>query len=437
MRNILTGIICGLWCLSFSPGAAQEDETASSGQQAQAAIATIQASSTMFNEGRYLDALTAIRSISPIPASMVSSFNQVEGTILAFVGDETGAIDAFRHLGESEEDFDAETLMHPLEARNAIDTIRAAADGHRVVMINEAHNVSRNRAFTTELISALHEDGFMIFAAEGFHPETASRMEEFGYPQHGMSAYIQDPFFAGMMREAHRLGMTLAYYEEQPEQSCLPECSVTERARGRELNQARNLAAVVEENPDARIIVHVGYAHLAETENDDSTRLLMGAHFARLTGLDPLTIDQFRGTPRVMPSHDQEMAFLSENYPINEPTIYYDASGEPHRLADYADLTVIHPTLPDIHGRPGWIGMNGYRHPYQISSAELPEVRPIVLMAHMEGEPDEAIPVDQLIVEAGDAGPTTLMLPIGRYRLSAQQLDGPDIELGMIEVESE
>ncbi|MBI1235757.1 MAG: hypothetical protein GC188_03640 [Alphaproteobacteria bacterium] len=437
MRNILTGIICGLWCSSFSPAAAQEDETASSEQQAQAAIETIQAALDTANSGRYLEALHMLESAQDVPDAFVASFTQGVGTYRAFVGDETGAIDAFRLLGYSEEEFDPEILMHPLEARNAIDTIRAAATGHRVVMINEAHNVSRNRAFTTELISALHEDGFTIFAAEGFHPETASQMAEFGYPQHGMSAYIQDPFFAGMMREAHRLGMTLAYYEEQPDQSCLPECSVTERARGRELNQARNLAAVVEENPDARIIVHVGYAHLAETENDDSTRLLMGAHFARLTGLDPLTIDQFRGTSRVMPSHDQEMAFLSENYPVTEPTIYFEANGAPYKLADYADLTVIHPTLPDIYGRPGWIGMNGYRHPYQISSSELPEVRPIVLMAHVESEPDEAIPIDQLIVEEADTGPTTLMLPFGRYRLSAQQLDGPDIELGMIEVASE
>lgn len=437
MRIILAGIMCVLWCSSFSPAAAQEDETASSEQQAQEAIAILQAAIETAHSGRYLEALHMLETAQDVPEAFVSSFNQGVGTYRAYVGDEAAAIDAFRHLGESEEDFDPDTLMHPLEARNAIETIRAAADGHRVVMINEAHNVSRNRAFTTELISALHEDGFTIFAAEGFNTGTAALMEEHGYPQHGMSAYIQDPFFAGMMREAHRLGMTLAYYEEQPEQSCLPECTANERSQGRELNQARNLAAVVEENPDARIIVHVGYAHLAETANEYTGNLLMGGHFARLTGLDPLTIDQFRGTPRVMPSHDQEMAFLSENYPISEPTIYYDVSGEPYRLADYADLTVIHPTLPDIYGRPGWIGMSGYRHPYQISSAELPDVRPIVLMAHMEGEPDEAIPVDQLIVEAGDAGPTTLMLPIGRYRLSAQQLDGPDIELGMIEIESE
>ncbi|WP_421785139.1 hypothetical protein [Hyphobacterium sp.] len=413
---------------------AQEADERTADSQMSAAINAWQESLSLWTDGRYLDSLEVLDVVDPVPESMQYSLDQAEGTIRAFVGDEAGAIEAFtRHLDVDVEPFDRASLNEPLAAADALDTLRHMARDYRVVMINEAHNVSRHRAFTAELLTALHADGFTAFAAEGFHEQTGSRMAEVGHPRHDQSAYIQDPFYAEMLRAAHALGMTIVGYEERAEQSCRPDCTTAENSANREINQAQNLAAFVEANPDARILVHVGYAHLSELVFEDLAHMKMGAHFTRLTGLDPLTIDQFRATPGVWPPHESALTFLYENYPINAPTIYFDAENEPYRIIDYADLTVIHPVLPDNDGRPGWIANSGYfeRHPFNIDPSWLPETRPIVVMAHIAGEPDGAIAMDQLLVESDTGLPVTLMLPEGDYHLSIQTLDDPDIELGV------
>ena len=399
----------------------------------QAGMEALQLALIQMGDGRYLESLETINSIDPLPPSLAQIAAELVGNSRAFVGDYDGAIEAYNSVHSQEPDAVPEdVLSESFVVRDAIEAIREAAHGRRVVMINEAHNVPRHRAFTTLLMNALAEDGFTAFAAEGFHTETDLRVRTNGYPQHGDSAYIQDPFFAGMVREAVRLGMELVWYEQQPEQTCLPDCTHQERAAERERVQAENLANYLEQNPNARVLVHVGYGHHNESRPNGYT--FMGGHFADITGIDPLTVSQTAGTPMVFPGRRLLLQHLNEHYEINSPSILFGAQSNPFRISEGIDLSVIHPIVGDVCHRPTWTAMNGYRRPVPISLESAPAQRPMVLMAFASGEPNAAIPIDQLIVE-GEEEEVCLMLPNGQYRLAAAVSGSEYVSLRNVEVD--
>ena len=291
------------------PGEVSAQDSEEDAAAMQAGMEALQLALNQMNEGRYLESLETVNAIDPLPPALARIAAQWVGNVRAFVGDYDGAIEAYNSYRSQEADeVPEDVLSESFVVRDAIEVIREAAHDRRVVMINEAHNVPRHRAFTTLLMKALAEDGFTAFAAEGFHPETDFRVRTNGYPQHGDSSYIQDPFFAGMVREAVRLGMELVWYEQQPEQTCLPDCTHRERAAERERVQAENLANFLEQNPNARVLVHVGYGHHVESRPYGYT--YMGGDFSDITGIDPLTVSQTLGTPRVNPDRRLLLQYL-------------------------------------------------------------------------------------------------------------------------------
>lgn len=56
----------------------------------------------------------------------------------------------------------------PLDSAPALATIVERARDARIVILNEAHNVSRHRHFAEQVLTALRPLGFSIFAAETF-----------------------------------------------------------------------------------------------------------------------------------------------------------------------------------------------------------------------------------------------------------------------------
>lgn len=391
----------------------------------------------LMKNGRYLDALLLVESAEP-PPEMASSFGQMSGTLRAMMGDEAGAIEGFSLTLGSRPASPVEALEgEPFTMEPAIAAIRAEAAGERVVMINEAHNISRHRAFTADLVKALHEDGFRALAAEGFAPHIEAELDANGYPTRAISAYIDDPFFAEMVRTARALGWRLVSYEQQPEQSCRPECSHEENRWQRERVQGENLARFVEANPDTRVLVHAGYMHLSEFADPESPeRLYMGGHFQRLTGINPLTIDQTMGTPGTAPRAEPMIEYLEQSYDYDAPSVFLRADGSFHVGAGMVDMTVYHPRLAAERGRPGWIAARGGRYPVEFDLGALPADRPILLQAFVHGESTQAIPLDQLLIETEDA-PATLMLPEGSYVIVIQRPGEPDIVWGERDVQAQ
>ena len=70
-------------------------------------------------------------------------------------------------------------------------------------------------------------------------------------------------------------------------------------------------------------------------------------------------------------------------------------------------------------GRPHWLSMNGYRRARAIPAKLLPAQGRRLVQAFVAGESADAVPMDQVLVTAGEA-PPVFMLPKGRYRFAYQ-----------------
>src|SRR5690606_22850830 len=100
-----------------------------------------------------------------------------------------------------------------------IDAIAARAEGHRVVIINESHMVTRHRETTRRLLAKLQPLGFRVLAAETFNqgyggPPPVEDTPAVSWPRMIDGYYSGEPAFGRLVREARTLGYRLAAYEE-------------------------------------------------------------------------------------------------------------------------------------------------------------------------------------------------------------------------------
>ncbi len=300
---------------------------------------------------------------------------------------------------------------------SAFDTLVAMADTARVIMVNERHHAAVDRLLTLRLLRALRAKGYRYFAAEAFAVDTA--LPGGGYVTDDGS-YLSEPLFAEVVREALRLGYTLVPYEASARQFDEPD-SLTPQQR-RDWAQAQNLVArTLAVDPQARVLVHAGFDHIKQQAS--ATWSPMAAYFTRLTGIDPVTVDQTNATARSRPeaSHPVHQA-LRGRVPLDGTIFLSDSSGESiGASALLVDLVVVRAQAPDIAGRPAYMTMNGLRSARRVS---VPECRRenCVVTAHRAAEPDEAAVLDRVEVVQQDA--VTLFLPAEAVRVSVYAHDG-------------
>lgn len=282
------------------------------------------------------------------------------------------------------------------------------ARAHRVVVINESHVVTRHREFSRQVMAALRPLGYSVLAAETFantHEPNQDPVDvhtELAFVHQSLGYYSREPVFGAMLREAKRLGYRFAAYEQVYDPDRIrPVANDDWRfdIRDRETEQAQNLAAILNAmSPEEKLIVHVGYSHAREAvviEKDGWEDAWMAARLKRITGIDPLTIDQ----------------------------TYCHGSSDTIRLAPpsadkqgWFDLYVDHSAVRFHHGRPEWRFSSG-QLPVTIPESLRPTEGPLVIEAFNEGEPDDSIPVDRVWIEPGED--LRLALPPGRYRVRA------------------
>lgn len=289
-----------------------------------------------------------------------------------------------------------------------------AAD-QQVVMINEAHHVSRHRANTTRLLAPLYDKGFRYLALESMR-ENGERVAERGFPASGGgSPYLNDPVFGNMIREALRLGYTLVPYDTANSKS------VAERETG----QARNLAKILESNPKARILVHGGYQHIEESGLMFGSPT-MAQEFTRLTGIDPFTISQTKTT---WPGPDAEFDPVYRKAlsisDIDEPFVLV-SNNKPYSVdSDKLDMVIFTPPTRLTDGRPDWLAQlpNRIRVALPVPDSDVP--RPWMVEARKSKESADAIPVDRIEVKQGAAREEiVLWLLPGSYDIQWKDMNG-------------
>lgn len=320
----------------------------------------------------------------------------------------------FADIGQEPE---ADSLGIPDQRRwrigDAVSSIARVAASHQVVMINEAHHVPQHRAFTLQLLEALWTRGFRYLAIEDLGAQD-STLQQRGYPTAKSGFYMAEPIYGEMVRTALRIGYRLVPYEAGD-----PNPAV------REQGQAEHLVErIFRKDSAAKVIVHAGYAHIDEIGARTGSET-MAQRFKKMTGMDPLTIDQTEMSERSVPALERE-AYRSIAPKLNRVSVFVNESGglwslEPQRN----DVTVLHPRTRYIGGRPRWAGLSGRRVPYRVGSGACGRAPRCLLFARAVGEDSTSVPSDQLEVTAGVGA--TLYLRPGRYTLTTQDAAGQEL----------
>lgn len=355
-----------------------------------------------------------------LPAQTLAQF-------YAITGDERGT-DALMDQG-ARPDVSPPADMAGYVPQPAVDAIVMAARGRRVVILNENHSSQRQRAFAFEVAMRLRKEGFTHFGAETFTRELAESMKD-GAPDLTTGVYTLDPIFADLVRQAAAVGYQLFDYEQRIDQRPSKGADRNVQTTAREQAQAENIKNWLDTNPSARVFIYVGGGHGSKIP-DRNDVAWMALRLQRMTGIDPLTINQNFGTPRGRAEFDGSLYRGAANIGVLQfPAALINATGQWLTHPGY-DLVIFLPRLADIEGRPGWLGMNGYRKNHALNLAPIP-TRSLV-RAFVKGEPAGSIAMDQILVAANQTE-ATLMLPVGEYHVWRQFANGESTQLASVVV---
>lgn len=301
----------------------------------------------------------------------------------------------------------------------ADEEIAALAASRRIVIINEAHHVAQTRVLTLALLPRLRALGFTHFAVEGLD-ERDRDLAARGYPVETSGIYVREPLYGEIVRTALKLGFIVVPYE-----STTPGADTA----AREQEQARHLIErVFRPYPQARLLVHAGYAH-AHKRAGYLDAEPMAMQLRRMSGLDPLSIDQTVLRPLGAAREYADYRGLLRRFAIRAPTVLAaNRNDEAWSLEpDYYDVSVIlAPPSRMIVGRPDWLTLGGMREIVPVDIDLSDEHLPCVLEARYAGESAKAVPGDRVVVEHG-RGQVVLFLRPGKYRLTATDANGRSV----------
>ncbi|HYG30593.1 MAG TPA: hypothetical protein VD887_10300 [Allosphingosinicella sp.] len=311
------------------------------------------------------------------------------------------------------------------EVREAIAEIVARARHTSIVILNEDHRSPRDRAFALEVARALRPLGYTVLAAETFSNPPAgipyrpmADLARDRFPRLRTGTYVLDPVFGDFVRQALAIGYRPVAYE--PSGPPRPGTAV-ERLREREQRAAENLvASIFRADSRAKVMIYVGHSHVAEApiRTFGQPEEWLAARLKRITGVDPLTIDQ-TAADELDPRARAWRGLLAPRLRARPSILFLE--GAPLVEGEYrgaVDLQVVHPPLRLVRGRPTWLLRIG-RRPVEIPRRLLPARGTRLIQAFVAGEPADAIPLDQVVVEAGSPAPP-LMLRRGPVRWAWQ-----------------
>jgi hypothetical protein len=359
-------------------------------------------------------------------ASFQQSKRQLEelGTRRMFAGDQQGALLAqdavLRQWKEGPATAEEIKQIDEATVEDAVKAIVEQARTKRVVLINEEHMASVNRAFSQRLARELRKIGFQYLACETFNGGDEALFAH-GYVRARDGTYTNDPAFANWINEAMADGWKLVAYEMKHD----PSIPAAQRFRWREEGQARQLVErIFARDKDARVLIHVGRSHLNKgtfTNSDGTEVAFMGEYLRRMTGLDTLNVDQMRFYAHPLAEDENPLyRHLLAKSDSKQPFVLKAKDGSnvvTRGLAGKVDMLVVFPRYGMRDGRPEWLSLLAGREPHEIPLSLLPTSGRRLIKAYRAGAPDEAVPADVLLVEADKPVPK-LMLPKGDYRYS-------------------
>jgi hypothetical protein len=290
----------------------------------------------------------------------------------------------------------------------AVDYIILAAESRQVVMINEDHNTPKHRILTYNLLEDFYRLGFRYLAVEAF--ENDSSYVNLGFPQKSAGYYVVEPNMGNLLKKAIQLGFKLVSYESKDSTRYKGE-SESYLDNIREVNQANNLYNVLKKDPQAKILVHAGHAHIWEKGDDI---IFMAEYFRILSGINPLTINQSINS---MDEYKEKLDSAVKLTQSGIPYVVLDSENKPKvadgdEKNDY-DLLVAWPSPQDKLGRKDFM-LSKKNTQVQVVSLKKSDVGRLVQVKSLI--PGDDIPLDQFVVKKGILK-YGVALDKGRYNL--------------------
>lgn len=339
------------------------------------------------------------------------------------------------------------------QSADAADVITRLATDRRLVLINEAHHDAHTRQLTLALLPRLRALGFNYFAAEALLDKD-DQLTKRGYPVTGSGTeYLREPSYGDIVRLALKLGFKVVSYDVD-----------NRTTQERESGQAENLyKKVFSRDPQARLFVHAGYAHIDKAGGRLGNTMPMAMHLAKLTGITPLSIDQTQFREQIPSEPDAYQNLVKAFKPAGPIVLLNRASNLPWSAhPDLYDLNVILPPSGQgavesgyvqpstiVHDmvrnlsmlahfvntqRPEWLTLHDERFAYPISTTLCKVSTPCVVDAHYVDESDDAIAADRYTFMQGDTVSKLYLRP-GRYRLRAWDIRGRTLSQQIIQVQ--
>jgi len=346
------------------------------------------------------------------------------------------------------------------KSADAVDVITKLAADRRIVLINEAHHNAHTRTLTLALLPHLRKLGFTYFAAEALGEDDTALMQR-GYPiKASGTEYLEEPLYGDIVREAIRLGFILVPYD-----------SAEIDPQTRDAAQAATLfQKVFAKDPKARLFVHAGYAHIDKASGRLDSTTPMAAQLKKLTGFDPLSIDQTQFLESRIDASD-DYSLLIQRFPAQSAEVLVNrVTGRPwSALPQLYDVNVILPiglnaktfgdetwgqfgaraTLKNANDpsriaagslttlnempRPKWLTIDGQRRAFPISTELCRRSFPCAIDAHYLDERDDATAADRYAFTTPYASSKLYLRP-GRYRLRAWNIAGRTLSEQVIRV---
>ena len=272
-----------------------------------------------------------------------------------------------------------------------LESLLKAAEDTQIVILNEAHMMPLHRTDSIGLIAGLVDMGFTHYAYESFSDSIMSREGEILTED---VYYSNDPMHGRLLTSLKAAGVELIAYE-----STGPD--------GREAAQAQTLIdRVFAEDPDSRLIVVAGWAHVYE-HIDGFAGQMMARRLKDKSGIDPLTIQQ---TGCCLPQGAS--AALVGGYEANRGMSNDSAT----------DLYLAHAALSFTDQRPDWRRALGDVD-VPIPEALKHETEVVLIEARRPGSSPEAIAIDRVMRGPDETLP--LLLPPGDYEVFGWTQSGP------------
>lgn len=325
--------------------------------------------------------------LSQIDKDTVDWKYQIGATELSFIGNYQKVLEIWDKNGVRKPKTTEEDSLYFANSSkvNAKDFIIEQSKNAQIIIINEAHHISKHRIFTKSLLKKLYDNGYRYLGLEALFDSTINERK---FPVVESGYYTKEPEFGNLISEALKIGFTLFSYE----------ASEGKNGKEREIEQAENIQKFMENNPKGKILIHCGYAHAYENEYPAWGKAMAGRLKENMQ-IDPLTIDQTMFLEKSEMDNNHLFIRLNDK---NEPIVLIDENGHVFNGKSeirQTDIVVIHPQTEYINNRPEWL-LNG-KERYTIPQSKIEINESLIVLAYRNNEfENDGIPAD--IIEITD-----------------------------------